>query len=75
MSFRDISLFDSSALTRRFSVRPGITGLWQVSAISGEGFDHLVTMDNSYIDKRSLATDLRILVRTVEAVFKSSGAL
>ena len=75
MSIRDVSVFDKSSLMRRFSVRPGMTGLWQVSGRSSTSFDHWVIMDNTYIDKRSLALDLKILALTVGAVVKRSGAL
>lgn len=75
MSVRDVSLFDEAALMRRFSVRPGMTGLWQVSGRSDVGFDEWVRMDNRYIDGWSLALDLKILARTVGTVIKRSGAI
>ena len=75
MSVRDVSLFDEASLMRRFSVRPGITGLWQVSGRSSTSFDHWIAMDNHYIDKRSLATDARILAQTIGAVIKGNGAM
>lgn len=75
MSVRDVSLFDEAALMRRFSVRPGMTGLWQVSGRSEVGFDEWVRMDNRYIDGWSLGLDLKILARTVGTVIKRSGAI
>ena len=75
MSVRDVSLFDEAALMRRFSVKPGMTGLWQISGRSGTGFDHWVVMDNSYIDRWSLALDFKILARTIGAVIRRSGAM
>ncbi len=75
MSVRDVSLFDRANLVRRFSVRPGITGLWQVTGRSLTGFDHWVLMDNRYIDRRSLALDLKILALTLIVVFRRSGAV
>ena len=75
MSIRDVSLFDEAALMRRFSVRPGMTGLWQVSGRSEVGFDEWVVMDNHYIDGWSLKLDLKILARTVGTVIKRSGAM
>ena len=75
MSIRDVSLFDEAALMRRFSVRPGMTGLWQVSGRSEVGFDEWVVMDNHYIDGWSLTLDLKILARTVGTVIKRSGAM
>ena len=75
MSVRDVSLFDEAALMRRFSVRPGMTGLWQVSGRSGLAFDEWVLMDNYYIDGWSLTLDLKILARTVGTVIRRSGAM
>jgi lipopolysaccharide/colanic/teichoic acid biosynthesis glycosyltransferase len=74
MSIRDVALFDKSSLVRRFSVRPGMTGLWQVSGRSSSGFDHWVLMDNRYIDRRSIALDVKILALTIGAVIRRSGA-
>lgn len=59
---------------RRLDVTPGITGLWQVSARDDDSFDHWVRLDIEYIKKRSLALDLRILVRTLPAVLSRKGA-
>ena len=59
---------------RRLDVVPGITGLWQVSGRSNLGFDECVRLDLQYIAHWSLATDLRILWRTLPAVFTGRGA-
>jgi lipopolysaccharide/colanic/teichoic acid biosynthesis glycosyltransferase len=75
MSVRDVSLFDEPQLMRRFSVRPGITGIWQVSGRSALSFEQWMALDFSYIDDWSLALDLKILARTLPAVFKRSGAV
>ena len=74
LPLRDVSKFTSSADLRRFSVRPGITGLWQVSGRSGLGFDQWITLDLHYIDNWSLALDARILARTIPAVIRGTGA-
>ena len=74
MSVRDVSLFSEATLMRRFSVKPGITGLWQVSGRSNASFDQWMNFDFHYIDDWSLGLDLRILARTVTAVLKRSGA-
>jgi lipopolysaccharide/colanic/teichoic acid biosynthesis glycosyltransferase len=60
---------------RRFSVYPGITGLWQVSGRCDLGFDDWIRLDLKYIDEWSLALDLRILLRTVPAVLDGRGAV
>ncbi|WP_087485819.1 sugar transferase [Brachybacterium massiliense] len=59
---------------RRYSVRPGITGLWQVSGRSDLSWEDTVRLDLYYVDNWSFAQDMIILFRTVRAVFSSSGA-
>ena len=58
----------------RFSVPPGLTGLWQVSGRSTLGTLDMLRLDVRYVRSRSLRTDLAILLRTVPAVLRSSGA-
>jgi exopolysaccharide biosynthesis polyprenyl glycosylphosphotransferase len=55
---------------RRLSMKPGITGLWQVSARHEEEFDRWVEMDLDYIDRWSLWLDLKIMVRTIPAMLQ-----
>jgi exopolysaccharide biosynthesis polyprenyl glycosylphosphotransferase len=71
---RDVERIDSLWQQRRFSVKPGITCLWQVSGRSDVSFDRWVRMDLEYIDRWSLELDLKILLRTISAVVKASGA-
>ncbi len=60
---------------RRLTLRPGITGLWQVSGRSGiENFDEVVKLDLEYIDGWSLVQDVRLLVKTVFVVLFRVGA-
>jgi lipopolysaccharide/colanic/teichoic acid biosynthesis glycosyltransferase len=75
MSVRDVSLFSETQLMRRFSVRPGMTGAWQVSGRSSVSFDRWVWLDFDYIDHWTFARDLKILAQTVPAVLKRSGAV
>lgn len=75
MSTRDVALFNDAVLLRRFSVKAGMTGLWQVSGRSGITFDDWITFDSQYIDQWSLLMDCRILLRTLGAVFRRSGAV
>lgn len=58
----------------RLEVRPGITGLWQVSGRSELSFDDYVRLDLFYIENWSLAYDLYLLVKTVPAVVSGRGA-
>jgi lipopolysaccharide/colanic/teichoic acid biosynthesis glycosyltransferase len=60
---------------RRFSVKPGLTCLWQVNGRSDVDFDRWVRLDLDYIDNWSLALDMRILLKTVPAVLSGSGAM
>jgi len=71
---RDVENFSEAWLMRRFSVAPGCTGLWQVSGRSNLGFDDWVTLDLHYIDRWSLRLDFKILLKTVPAVLRGSGA-
>lgn len=71
---RDYSGFNMDWQRRRFSVRPGITCLWQVSGRSGISFDQWMRLDMQYIDQWSLWLDMKILVRTVPAVLRGLGA-
>lgn len=60
---------------RRLSVRPGITGLWQVGGRNEVSFDEWIELDLQYIDQWSLAMDFYILLRTVSAVVGGRGAM
>jgi lipopolysaccharide/colanic/teichoic acid biosynthesis glycosyltransferase len=60
--------------TERLSVRPGITGLWQIYDRGDTDFNNRLVWDIKYIDKMSLSLDIHILVRTVLRVFKHRGA-
>lgn len=59
---------------RRLLVKPGITGLWQVSGRSDLSWDDSVRLDLYYVENWSLTTDLVILWRTVRAVMRTDGA-
>jgi lipopolysaccharide/colanic/teichoic acid biosynthesis glycosyltransferase len=58
----------------RFSVRPGITGLWQVSGRSTVSTLEMLHLDLTYVRTRNLAGDLSILVRTVPSMLRGTGA-
>ena len=59
---------------RRLAVKPGMTGLWQVSGRSDLPWDEAVRLDLRYVENWSLSLDLVILLRTITAVLRSSGA-
>jgi exopolysaccharide biosynthesis polyprenyl glycosylphosphotransferase len=71
---RDVDRIDVQWHKRRFSIKPGITCLWQVNGRSNIGFNEWVRMDLDYIDKWSLALDLLILMKTIPVVFRGPGA-
>lgn len=59
---------------RRLSMKPGITGLWQVSGRSTVDFDQWMELDMKYIDSWSFFLDMQILLKTIGAVAKGDGA-
>ena len=59
---------------RRLSVKPGMTGLWQVNGRSRSSFHDWVKHDIDYVKRQSIGLDLRILAKTVVAVIRGSGA-
>jgi len=75
MSVRDVNLFDKGLQRKRFSVRPGLTCLWQISGRSDLTFDDWLKLDLEYIDSRSFWLDLKILLMTIPVVVKGSGAV
>lgn len=75
MSLRDVGLFDKGIQRKRFSVRPGLTCLWQVSGRSSLPFSKWLELDLFYIENWSLWLDLKILLKTIPTVLKGSGAV
>jgi len=71
---RDYEGFNEDWQRRRFSVKPGITCLWQVRGRSSIPFEKWMKLDLQYIDKWSLWLDFQILLRTISAVLRGSGA-
>lgn len=69
----EVAQYDSVAL-RRLAVRPGITGLWQVSGRSNLSWDESVRLDVRYTDNWRLVDDAMIMLRTPDAVVRSRGA-
>ncbi len=59
---------------QRLSVKPGVTGLWQVSGRSSVAFDEMVQLDLEYIEKRNIFLDLKILFQTIPAALNTSTA-
>jgi exopolysaccharide biosynthesis polyprenyl glycosylphosphotransferase len=72
---RDFEGFNEDWQRRRFSIRPGITCLWQVNGRSSLSFEKWMQLDLQYMDEWSLWLDVKILARTIPAVLKGSGAV
>ncbi len=72
---RDYEGFDHDWHRRRFSVRPGVTCLWQVNGRSSVPFERWMELDMQYIDHWSLWLDLKILAQTIPAVLRRRGAV
>jgi len=70
---REVALYDGT-MSRRLRVRPGMTGLWQVSGRNDLSVEDAIRLDVYYVDNWSMMQDLSILARTVGAVFGSRGA-
>jgi lipopolysaccharide/colanic/teichoic acid biosynthesis glycosyltransferase len=75
MSIRDVNLFNKGIQRKRFSVKPGITCIWQISGRSNLPFSQWLLLDLEYIENWSLSLDLKILLKTIPAVLKSKGAV
>jgi len=74
---RDYELFTEACedwQRRRFSVRPGVTCLWQVNGRNSVSFDKWMELDLQYVQKWSFWLDLKILAKTIPAVLRGSGA-
>ena len=60
---------------RRLSMKPGLTGLWQVSGRSNiEDFEEVVRLDCEYIDNWSIQLDIQIILKTIVVIFKKVGS-
>jgi lipopolysaccharide/colanic/teichoic acid biosynthesis glycosyltransferase len=69
----EVEKYDLSWL-RRLSMKPGITCLWQVSGRNTISFEKWMELDKEYIDTWSLWLDFKILVKTIPAVLRVTGA-
>ena len=70
----EVKLYKNNHI-RRISVKPGLTGLWQVSGRSTiKDFDKVVELDTKYIDNWSLANDIKIILKTIPSILANRGA-
>jgi exopolysaccharide biosynthesis polyprenyl glycosylphosphotransferase len=70
---REVMLYDDD-VQRRLLVKPGVTGLWQVSGRSDLSWDKAVRLDLSYVDNWSMVGDMLIIAKTLSAVVGRKGA-
>ena len=70
---REVEAYDCDVL-RRLLVKPGVTGLWQVSGRSDLSWEQSVRLDLSYVDNWSMTQDVLIIAKTLRAVFRRTGA-
>lgn len=69
----EVEMYGADAI-RRLRVKPGLTGLWQVSGRSDLSWDESLRLDLRYVDNWSMTLDLQILWRTFRAVIRGTGA-
>ena len=69
----EVASYDQIA-RRRLAVKPGLTGLWQVSGRSNLSWDETVRIDSDYVDNWRPGRDISIALRTVKAVLSKDGA-
>ncbi len=72
---QEINQYYKEKATKILSVRPGVTGLWQISGRNDvEDYQKRILLDEFYIDKQSFWFDLKLIAKTIPAVFFSKGA-
>ena len=70
---REVEAYDCDVL-RKLLVKPGITGLWQVSGRADLSWSEAVRLDLAYVDNWSMVGDILIIAKTLRAVFGRAGA-
>jgi exopolysaccharide biosynthesis polyprenyl glycosylphosphotransferase len=70
----EVALYDDAA-HRRLIMKPGMSGLWQVSGRSNLSWEDAIRLDLYYVENWSMTADILILFRTIRAVVKPSGAV
>ena len=74
LPLRDYNGFTKDWQRRRFTVRPGLTCLWQINGRNHTSFEDWMKLDMEYIDNWTFLGDVRILLRTIPAVINGKGA-
>lgn len=74
LPLRDVDRIADAWQLRRFSMKPGLTCLWQVNGRHEISFDHWMELDLQYIDRWSPALDVEIVMKTIPAILRATGA-
>ena len=74
LPLRDVERIPNGWQLRRFSMKPGLTCLWQVNGRHEINFEHWMELDLQYIDNWSPGLDLEIMLKTLPAVLRGTGA-
>lgn len=70
----EVDKYFGSKAAKILSVRPGLTGIWQTSGRSLLTFEERLALEELYIDQQSLGLDIRIICKTIPAIFSAKGA-
>jgi len=71
---KEVQKYFGKKASKILSVRPGLTGIWQTSGRNLLTFEERLQLEEKYVDHQSLALDLRIIWKTIPAIFFSKGA-
>lgn len=71
---RELDEFYGPKAAKVLSLRPGLTGIWQVSGRSDTSYATRVLLDETYVDKQSLLLDIKLICKTLPAMISSKGA-
>jgi lipopolysaccharide/colanic/teichoic acid biosynthesis glycosyltransferase len=74
LPLRDYNGFQEDWQRRRFSVRPGLTCLWQINGRNHTAFEDWMKLDMQYIDNWTLSGDIKILFQTIPVLINGKGA-
>jgi lipopolysaccharide/colanic/teichoic acid biosynthesis glycosyltransferase len=74
LPLRDYNGFQKDWQRRRFSVRPGLTCLWQINGRNRTNFEDWMKLDMQYIDTWTLSGDIKILFQTIPVLLNGKGA-
>ncbi len=74
VSFREVELFLNKQGGKIFSIRPGLTGLWQTSGRSNLSYETRIELEKTYLEKQSFTFDLLLILKTIPLMIFPKGA-